>query len=88
MQLWIRGLQEAWGSQSLKDEVFQVLYEGNFVYLQMSRAKRGKGEGGGGYDSQVNMFVIKLLPGANISNLVSVCMVGLKFVFSENPDIP
>ena len=38
MQLWIRGLQEAWGSQSLKDEVFQVLYEGNFVYLQMSRA--------------------------------------------------
>ena len=47
MQLWIRGLQEAWGSQSLKDEVFQVLYEGNFVYLQMSWAKRGKGEGGG-----------------------------------------
>ena len=34
------------------------------------------------------MFVIKLLPGANISNVVSVCMVGLKFVFSENPDIP
>ena len=43
---------------------------------------RGRGWGGGG-DSQVNMFVIKLLPGANISNVVSVCMVGLKFVFSE-----
>ena len=57
----------------MKDEVFQVLYEGNFVYLQMSRAKRGKGEGGG-YDSRVNMFVIKLLHGANISNLVSVCI--------------
>lgn len=25
MQLWIRGLQEAWGSQTLEDEVFQVL---------------------------------------------------------------
>ena len=59
----------------------------------MSRAKRGigKGEGEGEgeeYDSQVNMFVIKLLPAANINNVVSVCMVGLKFVFSENPDIP
>lgn len=25
MQLWIRGLLEAWGSQTLEDEVFQVL---------------------------------------------------------------
>jgi hypothetical protein len=24
MQLWIRGLQEAWGSQSIEDEVFQA----------------------------------------------------------------
>ena len=24
MQLWIRGLQEAWGSQSTEDEVFQA----------------------------------------------------------------
>ena len=47
----------------------------------------GGGGGGAWYGSQVNMFVIKLLPGANISNVVSVCMVGLKFIFSENPDI-
>ena len=54
MQLWIRGLQEAWGSQSLEDEVFQVLYEVNFC---TSRCPSG------GDDSQVNtccMFVIKL----------------------------
>ena len=29
MQLWIRGLQEAWGSQSLEDEVFQVVCKVN-----------------------------------------------------------
>ena len=36
MQLWIRGLQEAWGSQSLEDEVFQVLYEGNKPFYRYS----------------------------------------------------
>ena len=35
---------------------------------------RSGGRGRGGYDSRVNMFVIKLLHGANISNLVSVCI--------------
>lgn len=36
MQLWIRGLQEAWGSQSLEDEVFQVLYEANRPFYRYS----------------------------------------------------
>ena len=34
MQLWIRGLQEAWGSQSLEDEVFQVPYEANTPFYR------------------------------------------------------